>query len=382
LTGSAARAAGEAGMRFVRSGGLKGLAVVALAVQLLDAAGLLAAGAATYNGNANLDAWFYTMDTELLEGRRYFEGQEPQPLRPLWHTIPPSTRVGAQASVLLVHEVLRFDVLPAFNLTLATLLPLVAVGAAYFARAGVRLPWPWALLAAGLSGVHSSLAVAYLHQHLGHVLSLAVTPVVITAAARCRRTGAAAGFSGFLAAGAAFAYWPTMPLVVLPLAVMAAAAWRHRIDTRALAAFAVGAATVVLLGSPTVLADSVRSVLRAHRTAVRNDPALLAFNPYLTEDVLPLAAGLVSPGAFTGWRLAEGPATTPGPYVRMAAHHAAALAVAALAMVGVTIEVRRRRPALPALLGVALALLVAVIAGEYGYGAYKAVSWMHVALLT
>src|SRR5262249_16187002 len=83
-----------------------------------------------------------------------------------------------------------------------------------------------------------------------------------------RRGRAAAGFSGFLAAGAAFAYWPTMPLVVLPLAVMAAAAWRHRIDTRALAAFAVGAATVVLLGSPTVLADSVRSVLRAHRTAV------------------------------------------------------------------------------------------------------------------
>src|SRR5262249_16187001 len=97
------------------------------------------------------------------------------------------------------------DVLPAFNLTLATLLPLVAVGAAYFARAGVRLPWPWALLAAGLSGVHSSLAVAYLNQPPGHVLSLAVTPVGVPAAGPRPAAGAGARRP------ASPASWPRVP---------------------------------------------------------------------------------------------------------------------------------------------------------------------------
>jgi hypothetical protein len=271
---------------------------------------------------------------------------------------------------------------PSFNLTLASLVPLVGVAAAYFAREGMRLPWRWALLAAGLAGVHSSLSVAYLNQHLGHVLSLAVVPVAVTAASCCRRSLAGAAFAGFVATAALFAYWPTMALVAVPIGLVAAAqAWPRRIDRRMVAAFTVGAVGVVLLASPVVLGQSLRAMANARRTASRNDPALLAFNPYLTEDVLPLAAGLVLPGAFTAWRLDKGPAPTPRVYMEIAAHHALALGVTGFALVGVASQLRRRRPLLPAVLGTGVVLLAAMVGGEYGYGAYKLVSWIHVALV-
>src|SRR5207244_10870925 len=87
VTGSAPRAVREAWVRFARSRAMRTLTVLALAVQLLNSAGLVASGVATYNGNANLDAWFYAMDTDLLPSRRYFEPLAPEPLRPLLHTL-------------------------------------------------------------------------------------------------------------------------------------------------------------------------------------------------------------------------------------------------------------------------------------------------------
>ena len=201
----------------------------------------------------------------------------------------------------------------------AAFVPLVAVAAAYFAREGVRLPWRWALLAAGLAGIHSSLSLAYLNQHLGHVLSLAVMPVAVTSASRCRRDTASAAFAGFVASAALLAYWPTVPLIAIPIVLVAGAqAWRRSLAPRKVAVFAAAGVAVVLLASPVVVVDSLRAVVKARRTAVRNDPALLAFNPYLTEELLPLAAGLARPGAFTDWRLVEGPRPVPAAYDRMA----------------------------------------------------------------
>ncbi len=382
VTASAARAVREASARFARSRAMRTLTVLALAVQLLNSAGLVASGVATYNGNANLDAWYYAMDTDLLQSRRYFEPLAPEPLRPLLHTIPPVTRVGAEWSVLLVAEVFPLGVVPAFNLTLASFLPLVCVAAAYFAREGIRLPWRWALLAAGLAGIHSSLSLAYLNQHLGQVLSLAVAPIAVTSASRCRRDTASAAVAGLIASAALFAYWPTAPLVAIPIVLVAGAhAWRRSLEPRMVAAFVATAIAVVVLGSPVVVIDSLGAVAHARRTASRNDPALLAFNPYLTEELLPLAAGVVHPGAFTGWRLVEGPKPAPRAYASMAVHHAIALAVIALALAGVASQIRRRRPLLPAALGTAVVLMAAMVHGEYGYGAYKLVSWMHVAFV-
>jgi len=382
LTGSVPRAVREAGARFARSRAMRRLALVAVAVQLVNAGGLLAAGVTTYNGNANLDAWFYAMDTELLAGRRYFEPLPPAPLRPLLYTVPPVTRVGAEMSVLLVGKVLPLDVVQAFNLTLATLVPLVAVAAAYFAREGVRLPWRWALLAAGLAGIHSSLSFAYLNQHLGHVLALAVMPVAVTSASRCRRDTTSAAFAGFVVAAALFAYWPTVPLIAIPIVLVAGAqGWRRTLGPRRVAVFAATGVAVVLLASPVVVVDSLRAVVKARRTAVRNDPALIAFNPYLTEELLPLAAGLTRPGAFTDWRLAEGPRPAPASYAYIAAYHALALAFLALVLAGVARELRKRRLLLPAVLGTAVASMAPMVHAAYGYGAYKLVSWMHVVLV-
>ena len=382
VSGSAPRALREAVARFAQSRAMRRLALVAVVVQLVNAGGLLVAGVTTYNGNANLDAWFYAMDAELLAGRRYFEVLPPEPLRPLLHTIPPLTRVGAELSVLLVAKVFPLDVVQAFNLTLATFVPLVAVAAAYFAREGVRLPWRWALLAAGLAGIHSSLTLAYLNQHLGHVLSLAVLPVAVTSASRCRRDAASAAFAGLVAAAALFAYWPTVPLVAIPIVLVAGAqAWRRALEPRTVAVFASTAVAVVLLASPLVVAESLWAVVNARRTASRNDPALLAFNPYLTEELLPLAAGLTRPGAFTAWRLEKGPRPAPVAYACIAADHAVGLAIVALALAGVASELRKRRALLPAVLGTAVASMAAMVHAEYGYGAYKLVSWMHVALV-
>jgi len=382
VTASAPRAVWEAGARFARSRAMRRLALLAVAVQLANAGGLLAAGVTTYNGNANLDAWFYAMDADLLAGRRYFEPLSPAPLRPLLYTIPPLTRVGAEWSVLFLAKVLPLDVIQAFNLALASFMPLVAVAAAYFAREGVRMPWRWALLAAGLAGIHSSLSLAYLNQHLGHVLSLAVMPIAVTAASRCRRDTAGAAFAGFVASAALFAYWPTLPLIAIPIVLVAGAQARRRsLAPRKVAVFAASGVAVILLGSPVVVVDSLRAVVKARRTAVRNDPALIAFNPYLTEELLPLAAGLTRAGAFTDWRLVEGPRPAPAAYRRLAGYHGLALAVMALALAGIAGELRKRRPLLPAVLGTAVASMAAMVYTAYGYGAYKLVSWMHVAFV-
>jgi hypothetical protein len=379
VTAASGRQAGRALAAFRRHRGLKALAAGAVAVQLFTCFGLLRAGS-TYNGYGTLDAWYYVTDTFLLGNLSYFDIQAPDFLRPHLHTIAPVTRVGPQFTVLVLSRTSAADELAAFNLTLACFVLLVPIAGGYFAREGLGLPWRWALLAAAMAGAHSSLSLIYLNQHLGHLVALSVIPVAIAtmASALRHRDGGRAAFAGFLAVGGVYAYWPTAPLLLGPLVAVALVHWtRKGMPAGVAGAFALTAVAIVIAASPHVLFQDLRAVVTVRSVVSRNDPVLVAFNPYLTEDLLPLAAGLTDMS-----NLADLSQKEPGDRRRpVFVLQAISVVFLALAAYGVAAEARRRRFLLPIVVCVHAAMVAYVLARDYGYGLYKLVSWSHIALV-
>jgi hypothetical protein len=373
------RQARQAVAAFRRHRGLQALALGSIAVQLFACSGLLRAGYATYNGYGTLDAWYYVTDTFLLGNLSYFDVQAPAFLQPHLHTILPVTRVGPQFTALLLSRTGVPDELAAFNVALACFVLLVPIAAGYFAREGLRLPWAWTLLAAAVAGAHSSLGLVYLNQHLGHLLALSVIPVAVATAASAlrHRDAARAALAAFLVVGDVYAYWPTAPLVVGPLAgVVLAQAAIGGIPARVARAFALTAAAVVVAASPYLFAQNLRAVVTKRSLVSRNDPVLVAFNPYLTEDLLPLSAGVADIGYLAELSQSE-PEERDRPVIVL---QVISIAFLAFAAGGVAAELRRRRFLLPSVVAVHGVLVAYVLGQEYGYGLYKLVSWSHVAL--
>ena len=357
-------------------------AAAAAAVQLAGAAGLLAVGIETYNGYGNLDAWYYIMDTQLLAERRFFDVVAPASAAATLHTIPTATRVGPQLSVLLVDRLTGLDGVQSYNLVLASFLALLPLSVAFVAREVLALDLKWTLAAVLAAAVHSSLSLVYGNQHLGHLFGLCLVPLALavlqTAATRAERDLHVA--AGVLAAGCLFAYWPMVPLYVGPAAVLSS--WliaTGRAHARAIATCAAVAGLVAAATGTRSAIDYVKAMAARRPVIERNDPAMVAFNPYLTEDLLPLATGLVHPGQLSALWVRDPPPHPKAARREVRLYLAAAAALLALATAGAAALVRAGRPLVPASLAVSGVLLAYVMSGEYGYGLYKLVSWTHVA---
>ena len=119
------------------------------------------------------------------------------------------------------------------------------------------------------------------------------------------------------------------------------------------------------------------TALVAEGVLTRNDPVLVAFNPYLTEDLLPIYTGLTDSGLSSLWNAAS-PDHTWHVIARLVCYHASALLILSIAGVGVAREWVRKRPAVPIAMTTFAALILYVLRREYGYGLYKLVSWTHV----
>jgi hypothetical protein len=349
-------------------------------VGLVSCAAPIRVGIDTYNGYGSLDAWYYAVDTALLKDLRYFDTHPAALGYSTLQTASTKTRVGVEFSVMLVSTISPLDVLACSNLVLASCLLLIPLGVAFLAREALDLELAWSLVAVLLAGVHSSLQLAFCYQHIGQLLDMAEVPLALglfyTAATRPEGPSLVAGLLG---AAVLSTYWPMAPLYAGPaflIAVYVLATGRSRF--RAVATIG-SVVLVILLGSSwRVFLGSALALADVRQAVARNDPDMVAFNPYLTEDFLPLFAGLVESGTsgllWTTHHLSEFPEVKKVIYEYLGT----SAALIALMLLGIGAEVRRRNPVVPAAFVCSVALILQVLHAEYGYGLYKLVSWSHV----
>ena len=375
------RIAGEAIKRFVLSRDLRWIAGACVCVQVASCLAVIVVGFQTYNGYGNLDAWYYTTDAYLLRDLRLFDVVGQRTFQMNLHTIGLATRVGPEFGVILLSALTGFDELASYNLLLASFLGLIPASVALLCREILALDVKWTLLGILVCGVHSSLQLAYCYQHISQLLALAAVPLGIGLFYLAARRGGLGlwGHACLMGAGSLYVYWPTTPLYALPSGLLAV--WvvaRKQTGWRPIVGYGLGVLTLALATQPDAFGRYLSVLLESKRFVTRNDPVMVAFNPYLTEDLLPIYTGLTDSGKLSSLWTVVPPDQYRHVALTLVEYHAAAILILALAVVGVVCEGLAGRPLIPIAMAVYASLAGYVLKGEYGYGLYKLVSWTHV----